>query len=137
MADALNWKTWLKQGDQYMRSVSPEGKKSKFGASIRYNLLSMSLEAYVMAILDFHHSLPDNHTYTDLIDGLERVLDLDGDLKQRLLKYENIQSICSLEKFHIKDPTDAELVDLRGAIVQLGELAHKTCDALPAVTTTM
>lgn len=133
MAEAMNWQQWLKQGDQYLSSASPKGKKSKFNASIRYNLLSMSLESYVMAILDFHNTMPDNHTYTDLLDGLESVLAVDDNLKQRLLKYENIQSICSLEKFHIKQPTEAELVDLRNAILQMGALAHETCTPSVAV----
>ncbi|MBN2343093.1 MAG: hypothetical protein JXX29_03445 [Deltaproteobacteria bacterium] len=127
MAKQLNWRTWLLQGDQYMNSASPKGKKSKFTPTIRYNLLSMSLESYIMAILDYHHTLPDNHTYTDLVTGLERVLEVDEELKQRLLKYENIQSICSMEKYHIKQPSESELVDLRNAILQMGALAHETC----------
>lgn len=127
MAEKLNWKTWLTRADQYLNSASPKDKQSKFNASIRYNLLSMSLENYIMAILDFHGTMPTNHTYTDLIDGLETVMTVDENLKQRLLKYENIQSICSLEKFHVKQPTESELVDLRNAILQVGALAHETC----------
>ena len=127
MVEKLNWKTWLTRADQYLNSASPRGKKSKFNPSIRYNLLSMSLENYIMAILDFYDTMPTNHTYTELIEGLETVLDVDDNLKRRLLKYENIQSICSLEKFHIRQPSEEDLVDLRNAILQMGALAHETC----------
>ena len=133
MAEALNWRRWLKEGDQYLNSATPKGKKSKFNASIRYNLLSMSLEAYIMAILDYHNTMPMNHTYTDLLNGLEEVMTVAPELKQRLLKYENIQSICSLEKFHIKQPTEAELIDLHNAILQVSALAHETCSPAEAV----
>ncbi|MBU1054005.1 MAG: hypothetical protein KKC46_09270 [Proteobacteria bacterium] len=127
---SLNWQTWLKNGDQYLKAATPKSKKSRFGAGIRYNLLSMSLEGYVMAILDYHHDLPQNHTYIDLIIALETVMPIDETLKKRILQYENIQSICSIEKYHRRDPTEEELDDLKGAIVEISMMAHKTCDAV-------
>ena len=123
----LNWQVWLKNGDQYLRAATPKGEKSFFGPEIRYNLLSMSLEGYIMAILDYHGHLPDNHTYTDLITGLERVMPIDQALKSRLLKYENIQSICSIEKYLRRHPTETQLDDLKDAITQISRMAHKTC----------
>ncbi len=128
--NGINWKVWLKQGDQYLKAGTPKGEKPKFGPEIRYNMLSMSLESYAMAILDYKQNLPDNHTFTDLVMGLERVMDLDADLKERILKYENIQSICSVEKFHIAAPTEDELKELRVAIVELGDIAKDVCPAL-------
>lgn len=126
----LNWQTWLKNGDQYLKAATPKGKKSRFGTDIRYNLLSMSLEGYIMAILDFHNNLPDNHTYKDLILGLERVMPVDAILKKRILQYENIQSICSIEKYHRSSPTEEELDDLKGAINEISMIAHRTCDSV-------
>lgn len=123
----LNWQTWLDQGDKYMKAASPKTGKSKFNNDILYNLVSMSLESYIMAILDFHQSLPDNHTYTDLMTALETVVDVDSGLKERILKYENIQSICSIEKYHREPPTDDELIDLKAAIEAVGELAYQQC----------
>ena len=87
----------------------------------------MSLESYIMAILDYFNTLPDNHTYTDLLMALDTVLTIDEDLKNRILKYENIQSICSIEKYHRSPPTEEELVDLKGAIKKIREHAHEIC----------
>ena len=125
--EEINWTTFLKQGDQYFKAATPKGEKSKFNNDTRYNLLSMSLEGYIMAILDFHQNLPDNHTYTDLIYGLERVVSLDADLKERILKYESLQSICSIDKYHREPPTDEELTDLYGAIAKIKDMAHAEC----------
>ena len=133
MAETMSWQRWLRQGDQYLSSAAPNGKKSKFTSNIRYNLLSMSLESYVMAILDFYNTMPADHTYTDLLDGLATVLSEDETLKKRLLKYDNLQFICALEKYHIKQPTELELADLRNAILQMGALAHETCASPIAV----
>ena len=124
-----NWQSWLVKADQYMKAAAPEGRQSKFNAAIRYNMLSMSFESYVMAMMDFHKTLPQNHTFTDLIEGLESVMPVSDSLKQRILKYENIQSICSIEKYHTSDPTNEELVDLQEAIVEIGAIAHRICDA--------
>lgn len=126
----LNWHRWLKNGDQYLKSATPKGEKSRFGTDIRYNLLSMSLEGYIMAILDFHNNLPDNHTYSDLVTGLERVMPISLTLKKRILQYENIQSICSIEKYHRSSPTEEELEDLKDAITEISVIAHKTCEPL-------
>lgn len=127
-----HWEKWLKEGDQYLKAATPKGKKSRFGPDIRYNLLSMSLEGYIMAITDYHNNLPDNHTYTDLLEALERVIPVDESLKHRLLQYENIQSICSIEKYHRNSPAEDELEDLKEAIMQIRIIAHGICFPVPA-----
>lgn len=120
----LNWNTWLEEGDQYLKAY---GTNNKFGTEIRYNLISMSFEAYTMAILDFYGSLPENHTYSDLMYALETVVTIDKTLKERILKYENIQSICSIEKYHTEKPKEEELIDLKGAIIEISKMAHEIC----------
>ena len=121
------WRTWIVKADQYLKAASPEGRKSKFNSAIRYNMLSMSFESYVMAIMDYHHTLPENHTFTDLVNGLETVMPLSESLKRRILKYENIQSICTIEKYHVQDPAEEELLDLEGAVREVGAIARRTC----------
>jgi hypothetical protein len=122
----LNWRLWLEHGDKYLKAATPKGTTSKLGRDVRYNLLSMSLESYVMAILDFHNTMPYNHTYTDLIFALEKVIPVDHNLKARILQYENIQSICSVEKYHRSTPSEDNLSDLKKAVNEIGILAHKS-----------
>ena len=125
----LNWKTWLKNGDQYMNAATPRDKKSRFGTDIRYNLLAMSFEGYVMAILDYHGTLPDNHTFIDLISALELVMPMDKTLKGRILKYEGLQTICSIDRYSRVDPSEEDIDDLREAIKEIGKMAHEKCPA--------
>lgn len=122
-----DWMTWLNNGDQYFKAATPTGKKSRFGTDLRYNLLSMSLEGYIMAISGYHKNLPDNHTYTDLIAGLERVMPIAPSLKARILKHESIQSICSIENYHRSHPSETVLKELKEAIEEIAEIAHQTC----------
>ncbi len=122
-----DWMTWLNNGDSYFKAATPKGKTVRFGTDLRYNLLSMSLEGYVMAISGFHNLLPDNHTFTDLMAALERVIPLDPDLKARVLKHESIQNICSLEDYHRSHPSEKVLTELRQAVEQIAGIAHQTC----------
>jgi len=122
----LNWETWLKNGDQYLKAAGTSNN-SRFETDIVYNLLGMSLEGYVMAILDIHNSLPENHTFTDLMNALETVCPVNIELRKRILDYENIQSICSVEKYHRQKPAKHEVHELRKAVKEIGSLAHKIC----------
>lgn len=125
----LNWETWLRNGDQYLKAAgTPE--KTRFDTDILYNLLGMALEGYVMAILDIHNSLPDNHTFTDLMDALETVCPVNIELRKRILDYENIQSICSTEKYHREKPAVHEVHELRKAVKEIGTLAHEICGTI-------
>lgn len=126
-APSPDWVTWLNNGDQYFKAATPQGKKSRFGTDLRYNLLSMSLEGYIMAISGYYRMLPDNHTYTDLMDGLERVIPVDASLKARILKHESIQSICSIEDYHRSHPSEEVLKELKEAIAEIAGIAHQTC----------
>lgn len=128
-ATELNWQTWLVKGDQYLRASKPGSNANRFGTEIVYNLLSMSLESYIMAVLDINHALPENHTYTDLFDALDLVMKVDSGLKSRILKYENIQSICSVDKYSTRKPSDLEIADLKDALVEFSGIAHAVCQA--------
>ena len=123
----LSWRIWLDHGDKYLKAAIPKGKIGILGPTIRYNLLSISMENYIMAILDFYKTLPDNHTYTDLITSLEQVVPVDEGLKSRILKHECVQSICSMSDYHRNDPSEDDLVDLTGAITEIGQMAHRIC----------
>ena len=54
-----------------------------------------------MAILDYHGTLPDNHPFIDLVAALELVSPLEQSLKGRILKYEGLQTICSIDKYSL------------------------------------
>ena len=122
----LNWKTWLRSGDQYLKA-SGSSQKMRFDTDIVYNLLGMALEGYVMAILDANNSLPENHTFTDLMDALETVCPVSPTLRESILKYESLQSICAVDKYSRQKPTADAVNELREAVQQIGLLAHEVC----------
>ena len=58
---------------------------------------------------------------------------VDKELKNRILKYEGLQSICTVDKYSRTDPTEEEIDDLRGAINEISRLAHDTCSASDSI----
>lgn len=106
---------WFNEGCQFFKAAS--GEKKKFNATIRYNLLAMAFEKFVMAILIRHHQLPDNHTFTDLVEGLERVLPLDPEMKRTIIRLESAQQICSFTDCFKRDLDEKDL-EIMKAMVQ-------------------
>ncbi len=124
----LNYKQWMVEGAQYQKAGCSYNK-DKFTPVIAYNVLSMSLESYCMAIMDKHNYLPENHTFYDLVDGLERVISLDIELKGRILELAQYQEICSVAAFKIASPDDMVISEFREVISIVAALAEKECAA--------
>ena len=120
-----SWKTWLREGQQYLKAGM--GEKNKFNNSILYNLLAMSLEKFVMAILGYNLSMPVNHTFSDLIYSLEALYPIDDDLRKTVLLLETKQEICSFEDYVRTDISDEDIVSLRGAVKQFEKIADEVC----------
>lgn len=125
---ALNWKQWLVQGRQYEDAgTSKTGAASKLSPVVVYNLFSMSLESYCMAILDYHGTLADNHTFTDLVDSLERVYAVTPELKRRILDLEKCQKICGFDDFVIAEVDSIVNREFQNVVGLLGDMARTEC----------
>ncbi|NLD92817.1 MAG: hypothetical protein GX639_09130 [Fibrobacter sp.] len=117
--------TWLEKGDKYLASVKDTGKSEKFSPVIQYNLIAMAFESYAMAILDYHKQLPDNHTITDLLDALDKVIHIDTSLRNAIIRHENTQMLCPVFEYSRSEPTIEEIMDFRGKIVTIAAIAKK------------
>ncbi len=126
--DPPNWKIWLDNGIGYEGSArGKNGKPSMFSTTIQYNLIALALESYVMAMVNYHGQLPENHTFTDLIRAWEAIRPLDPGLKATILKYEDMQALCSIEHYNRYVPTAADIEELSQAVSKLGAVAKATC----------
>jgi hypothetical protein len=115
--------TWLEKGDKYLASVKDTGKPGKFSPVIQYNLIAMAFESYAMAILDYHKQLPENHTFTDLLDALDKVIHIDTALRNAIIRHENTQMLCPVIDYKRQEPTLEEVMEFRGTIVTIAEIA--------------
>lgn len=122
------WEKFLELGREYEGSAkSKNGPMSKLSPVVIYNLLSMSLENYCMAMLTYHGTMADNHTFTDLVDSLERVCPLEESLKRRILDLERYQQICSFSDFVVAEADSIVNREFQDVIAVLGKTALTVC----------
>lgn len=120
-----NYSTWFEKGEKYLASVKDTGKPGKFSPVIQYNLIAMAFESYAMAILDYHKQLPDNHTFTDLLDALDKVIPIDTALRNAIIRHENTQMLCPVIDYNRREPTFEEVKEFRGTIVSIAAIAKR------------
>jgi HEPN domain-containing protein len=91
------YEDFFEDGRKYLKTARGGLKRpSVFTEEILYNILLMSIEKNIMGILIFHGDMADNHTVTDLLDSLGRVLEIDKKVIDDLLEFERYQTICSV-----------------------------------------
>lgn len=105
---------YWKEGEAYHRTaLGAKNRRKVFNAEIIYNLLAMAIEKYFMAFFEKHNTMPDNHTFTDLINSANRIMPMDTQLVYDLQSLETMQDICPIfEDYQRHEPNDIQLEKL-------------------------
>jgi HEPN domain-containing protein len=82
-----------------------EGTRS----SLVFNVASVALERYLVAICDMFGAEPWNHNYNQLMNAVEPLIDVDPHLDAEIRSLDQIFGICSIESYHhgVPEPEDA------------------------------
>ena len=122
------WKNFLNEGKQFLQATTGKnGNPSKLSNDIRYNLLALSVEKSMMALLLFNHDMADNHTFSDLLHSVSGYVMIPGTIQDELRELEKTQTICNVYEYHRAIPTDQEVTRLTIVAEYLFELATRTC----------
>lgn len=90
-----SYKDFLEDGRKFLKTARGGLKRPEiFNEEILYNILGMAIEKSIMGILMYHGDLADNHTFSDLLDSLERVIEIDPHIAAELQAYESYQNLC-------------------------------------------
>ncbi len=109
----------LKEADQYFKTaVGGLKRETVFTPEILYNILGMAIEKYCMALLYYKESMPENHTFLDLVAAMGLVVSLPEDIQEELETLQGYQEICSLSTY-VRIPPD------RAAILNMVETTRK------------
>lgn len=110
---------FLKEGDSYMGVVLNAHKRPQiFTRELVFNLLTLAIEKHAMAILMACGTLPENHTFLDLLDGLKWVLPVSESNHATLLTLHREESMCSIDApVTSRIPTAEQMIDY----VELGK----------------
>lgn len=125
----LEYNNFLELGRKYEASgKGKSGGESKLPPQVVYNMFSMALENYCMAILTFNNTMADNHTFTDLMNNLDEIHPLKPELKRRILELEKYQQICSFTDPVVIKVDSIINREFQMVIAELAKVAELVCN---------
>jgi len=92
-----------------------------FTPEIVHNLLGMALEKFAVAILMQAGTMPDNHTFSDLLRELKAQIPVRPAIEAALLAMDEESDLCSLEIRKVRIPGPERMRELIG----IGELLQE------------
>src|SRR5208337_3721757 len=97
------WKNFYKEGIDFWNAARNSSKRPEiFNSEVVYNIVSMAIEKFFMALLVYHDSLPYNHTLTDLVEAVKQVYHVDSLLEEKLKYMDSLQEICAIDSIIIR-----------------------------------
>jgi len=99
-ADYRGAKMYHYRAEQFVE----EGQSS----SVVFNVASVALENYLIALCDLYGVEPGNHNYTCLMDAVETIIDISEELNKEIRSLDLIFGICSLENYYHGIPEESD-----------------------------
>jgi hypothetical protein len=118
---------FLEEGDKYLKVVLNGHKRPEiFSLELLFNLLTLAIEKHAMAILMACGTLPENHTFLDLLDGLKWVMPVSEANHATLSSLHHEESMCSLEvPSKPRIPTAEQMIDYIALGQRMQVAAHE------------
>lgn len=105
-------------------------------SSVVFNVASVALERYLVALCDLYGEEPRNHNYITLMKTVETLVDVPKELNKRIKAMDWIFGICSIDEYRHPNPDETDMENAlylcvevkklfdRERIAQIGELAQ-------------
>lgn len=103
----------------YKTALGGVNRKNIFTNEILYNIISMSIEKYMMGFLTSKNELPPCHTLGNMIKEIKRHIPVEEGLVKRLDYFDKLQFICSFSFIKQEPISDNDIADM---IVTLTEI---------------
>ncbi|MBP2646295.1 MAG: hypothetical protein H6Q75_1735, partial [Firmicutes bacterium] len=72
--------------------------------SVVFNVASVALENYLIALCALYGIEPGNHNYTCLMDTVEEIIDVSTVLNKEIRSLDLLFGICSIENYYHGEP---------------------------------
>ncbi|WP_321428824.1 HEPN domain-containing protein [uncultured Methanolobus sp.] len=77
--------------------------------SVVFNVASLALERYLVALCYLHDMEPYNHNYTCLMDTVEMFMEVPEELNKEIRSLDKIFDICTLDDYFHGDPEVSDM----------------------------
>ena len=104
------WAQLIREGDRFLQTaVNGSRRPTIFNNELRYGILAMAVEKYLMGVFRYHGVMPEGHTLGSLAEGADRIVPMAAGLRAAIQAIEDFQELCSLETYHRRAPGDGDL----------------------------
>ncbi|MDR1980880.1 MAG: hypothetical protein LBQ39_04560 [Tannerellaceae bacterium] len=84
-------------------------RETKKDAGLVFNVASLALERYLVALCDLHGVVPMNHNFISLMKDVEQIVDVPHELSRDIRSLDHIFGICFLETYHHGTPEFSDM----------------------------
>lgn len=77
--------------------------------SLVFNIASVALERYLVALCDLYGAAPRNHNYITLMKDVEKLVEIPKDLNRRIKAMDWIFGICSIDEYRHPNPDASDM----------------------------
>ena len=107
---ALDWQEHISTGRKYLKTAGNGlTRPSVFNNELIYQLTAMAVEKLLVAVFQYHHRMPADHTLDGLVDELALFCPLDEDLADRIKELGRFDDMCPLIPVNRIVPDDTEI----------------------------
>jgi HEPN domain-containing protein len=90
--------------------------------SVVFNVASLALERYLVALCYLHDMEPFNHNYTCLMDTVEMFMEPPEELNKEIRSLDEIFGICSIDDYFHGEPEVSDMERILGMCEEVEEL---------------
>jgi hypothetical protein len=105
-----DWQDHVQAGMQYLKTAGNGlNRRAVFNNELIFQLAAMGIEKIIVGICQYYGRMPTDHSLSGLVEALESVCPLDGDLADMIRRVEQMDDMCSLRPDHRVSPADVEI----------------------------
>ncbi|ADQ79506.1 hypothetical protein Palpr_1360 [Paludibacter propionicigenes WB4] len=97
-------------------------KNSGQRPSLVFNIASVALERYLVALCDLYGEDPRNHNYITLMRSVENFMEVPKDLNRRIKAMDWIFGICSIDEYRHPNPDETDMENVLVLCVEVQKL---------------
>ena len=90
--------------------------------SLVFNIASVALERYLVALCDLYGEDPRNHNYITLMWSVENFMEIPKDLNKRIKAMDWIFGICSIDEYRHPNPDEKDMENALVLCVEVQKL---------------
>lgn len=104
------WNGYYSEAVAYYKTTVGAKKKGRpFGNLVYYNLIGLSLEGFLTALITKDGNLPEHSSISSMLRELGKKYEMPDSFKNESRYYNHFMNFCSLEVLETLEPTDEEI----------------------------